>query len=84
MVNPDDFPTIAEFAAALRTSPRNVRQAISNGDIPAVKVSERVVRVNLPQFIGKSAGGAGAIADPPIPATPAPSASPSIPSRESS
>lgn len=60
MVNADDFPTIAEFAAALRTSERNVRRAVESGGIPVVKVSERVVRVNLPQFIGKSAGGAGA------------------------
>jgi hypothetical protein len=58
MMNPDDFPTLAEFAAALRTSERNVRRAAASGGIPVIRISERVVRVNLAQFIGKSGGGA--------------------------
>jgi excisionase family DNA binding protein len=74
VITADDFPTIAELAAALRTSERNVRRAISNGDIPAVKVSSRVVRVPLAEFIGKSAtGGASAEIPALVPAIPIPS-----------
>lgn len=64
MLNSDDYPTIAEFAAALRTSERNVRRAVESGSIPVIRISERVVRIHLPLFIGKSGGGAASATTP--------------------
>lgn len=50
------YLTPGEAAAELRVSTDTVLRLISSGDLPALRVSPRIIRIPLPAFIGFQAG----------------------------
>jgi excisionase family DNA binding protein len=59
----DDFLTVAEIAKTLRVNPQTVRNWIDRGELPAVRVGARRVRVRQSQLDDFLA--AGEIGTPP-------------------
>ena len=47
---PDEFLTVAEVAAILKLNQQTVRNWITDGELPAVRVGERRVRIRRTDF----------------------------------
>lgn len=49
-----DWGTIAEAAAALRVTPRTIRNMIARGDLEARRFGPKLIRVNLASMAAKA------------------------------
>lgn len=52
MVSADQLLTVAEVAAELRCEPRTVRRMIARGDLPVVRINQRMQRVRRQDLDG--------------------------------
>ncbi len=50
------YLTPSEAAAALRVSTDTVLRLIASGDLPALRVSPRIIRIPVPAFVAFQAG----------------------------